>query len=397
MFIPIGDTPNPRGFTPFVNWALIALNVIVYLVITLPLSVAAVDPSAPGFGEYIEHLRPFLPPHASLGELVANMRAYDVVVFAYGYKPAAPELTDLFASMFLHGGLLHLAGNMLFLWIYGDNVEHRLGRVLYLLTYLGCGVGATLFFALFAGDSMIPLVGASGAISGVLGLYFLLFPRNKVKVFVVLFPIILDVFLIPARWVLGAYVLIDNLLPFMFATESGVAYGAHLGGFIAGLAVAWTGERCCWSLRRPFDKKPHAAKPDEPAGAPPPPNPAERLRLALRGGDSAAILRAYAAASPPDIAGMAPDEVALLSSWLERSGYGVSASRLLRRYLSANPRRDDLAPIYLQLGLTALERGQTAPAYQHLLSVFDYAPDAVTAAKARSALERIEVYRSRRR
>lgn len=397
MFFPIGDTPNPRGFIPFVNWALIAANVVIYLFISLPLSMSAVDPSTPGIAEYIEHIRPHLPPFASVQELFASLSAYDVFVFAHGYKPAAPDLTDLFASMFLHGGLLHLAGNMLFLWIYGDNVEHRLGRTLYLLTYLSCGVGATLFFALFAGESMIPLVGASGAISGVLGLYFLLFPRNKVKVFVFLFPLILDVFLIPARWVLGAYVLIDNLLPFMLAAESGVAYGAHLGGFIVGLVVAWTGERCCWSLKRSFNKDSVPAGSNGPAVGPAPRDPAERLRFALRDGDPAAIMKAYADINAGDIAGMDPHDVATFSSWLVRSGYGVSASRLLRRYLAANARRSDLAPIYLELGLADMDRGQIAPAYQHLLSVFDYSPDPMTASKARAALERIEASRPRRR
>ena len=93
---------------------------------------------------------------------------------------------------------------------------------------------------------MMPMVGASGAISGVLGLYFLLFPRNKVKVFVALFPFFMNVVLLPARLVLGIYILFDNLLPFLVGAQSGVAYGAHIGGFVAGLALAWVGEQVAW-------------------------------------------------------------------------------------------------------------------------------------------------------
>jgi membrane associated rhomboid family serine protease len=96
-------------------------------------------------------------------------------------------LLALFASMFLHGGFAHLFGNMLFLWIYGDNVEHRLGSARYVFWYVLTGACATLFHAVFDSDSRIPLVGASGAISGVLGFYFLWFPRNQVRVWVLLF------------------------------------------------------------------------------------------------------------------------------------------------------------------------------------------------------------------
>jgi membrane associated rhomboid family serine protease len=177
-----------------------------------------------------------------------------VFTFVHGYKPGAPEITDLFFCMFLHGGFLHLAGNMLFLWIFGDNAEHRLGRIGYLLTYLAAGVVATLAFAVFAGDSMTPLVGASGAISGVLGLYFLLFKRNRIKVFIFLFPFFMNVILLPARWVLGFYVIIDNLLPIILGAQSNVAYGAHLGGFLAGLIVAFAGEALSW--RWPFSNRP---------------------------------------------------------------------------------------------------------------------------------------------
>ena len=146
---------------------------------------------------------------------------------------------------------MHLAGNMLFLWIYGDNVEHRLGSVGYLVAYLGTGIAATLTYAMFAAGGDVPMVGASGAISGVLGFYFLWFPRNKVRLLVVLFPFYFDVWRVNARIVLGFYLLIENLLPFWLTSGEGgggVAYGAHIGGFVAGVGAAWVLAR--WSLGR---------------------------------------------------------------------------------------------------------------------------------------------------
>jgi membrane associated rhomboid family serine protease len=172
--------------------------------------------------------------------ILEHISAYDLFVFQHGFRPAEFSVQTLFTSMFLHGGWLHLAGNMLFLWIFGDNVEARLGRIGYLLSYLGTGAAATLFFTLFVLDSQVPLIGASGAISGVLGCYFIWFPRNQVKTFIFLFPFIMTTVLIPARLVLGFYLVVDNLVPFLLAAgaSGGVAHGAHIGGFVAGLALA---------------------------------------------------------------------------------------------------------------------------------------------------------------
>lgn len=238
MILPYGDLPNPKGFTPWVTWGLIAVNVLVYVLFTLPLSFMPLDPSDPAVAELVGRVvqRTGLPA----GQVAGLMSAWDLTVESWGYKPGAPETRDLLASLFLHAGFAHLGGNMLFLYIYGDNVEHRLGRLPFLAFYLFSGVAATLAFGAFAGDSLTPLVGASGAISGVLGAYLWFFPRNRVKLWVFLFPWIMERFLVPAPLVLGAYVLLDNLLPFLMADPSGggVAYGAHLGGFFAGLGVA---------------------------------------------------------------------------------------------------------------------------------------------------------------
>lgn len=242
MLLPIGDVPNFKT-TPYTNWLLIGVNVAVFVFVTIPLSATRPDLNDPALLEYLNIL-------GARGDWTPQMvfdhiSAYDLTVFRYGFRPAEFSPVSMFTAMFLHGSWMHLAGNMLFLWIYGDNVEHRLGHVGYLLAYLAAGVSATLFFSMFLPHSQIPMLGASGAISGVLGFYFLWFPRNRIKVFVFLFPLIMTTVLIPARIVLGVYLVIDNLLPFLTgpSESSGVAYGAHLGGFLAGLGLAWTVDR----------------------------------------------------------------------------------------------------------------------------------------------------------
>ncbi len=398
MFLPIGDTPNPRNFTPWVNWFLIAVNVVIFLFISLPLSYRGVNYNDPQLQEYIRYLYPSLRTMFSLKRVLAQMSAYDLVIFIHGYKPGGPELRDLFASLFLHTNFLHLAGNMLFLWVYGDNVEHRLGRLGYLLTYLTTGIIATLCFAFFAGRSMTPLVGASGAISGVLGLYFLLFPRNKVKVFVVLIPFFFNAILLPARLVLGFYILMDNLLPFLVGSQSNVAYGAHIGGFLSGFALAWIGEQFAWRwpwtdsfwrLGRTPKRKVTYKNTEETL--------LSEVRAALAKHDPD---RAFAALSKMDrqkLSALEPDECSVLANWLDLTDHPVAATRLLRNCLASHPGAHNLADVYLALGLMRLRQGQPTAAYQHLLSVFDYKPAPKTAGRARQALAQIDIFRRRRK
>lgn len=237
MFLPVGDYPNPRGL-PWMTIALVAANVAIYLLYTLPLGAARPDPSDPLLREYLAAVAPSLPPNVPLRAVLAQISAYDLFIFDHGYRPAAPSARDLLSSMFLHAGFMHLAGNMLYLWIYGNNVEHRLGPLPFLFWYLLTGAAATLFFSLFAANSQVPLVGASGAISGVLGFYFVLFPAHTVKVLVLLIPFYVGNVFLNARIVLALYLVVDNLLPFLLAGQgSPVAYGAHIGGFLAGAAV----------------------------------------------------------------------------------------------------------------------------------------------------------------
>jgi membrane associated rhomboid family serine protease len=147
-----------------------------------------------------------------------------------------PYWVTLFTSMFLHGGLAHLGGNMLYLWIFGDNVERALGRTRFLLFYVLCGVAAGLAHIAANATSNLPTVGASGAISGVLGSYLVLFPRNRVRVFVGY-----GVSTVPALVMLGFWVLIQlvsGIGSVASTTETGgVAYLAHLAGFAAGVVL----------------------------------------------------------------------------------------------------------------------------------------------------------------
>ena len=258
MVIPIGDAPNPRGL-PWVTYALIAVNCAVFAAITVPLSALPVDPHDPRYLAYVDALRHSLPDPALLPRMLREASEYDLFVFAHGFRPAAMSVPDLFTSMFLHGGFLHLFGNMLFLWIYGDNVEHHLGRLRYLVTYLATGAAACLSHVLLNPASALPMVGASGAISGVLGCYFVWFPRNQVRLLWLLPPFLLQTVLVPARIVLGFYLVLDNLVPLLAGRATlGIAHAAHIGGFIAGAAGAYLGGR--WRLGRApaaGDEEPH--------------------------------------------------------------------------------------------------------------------------------------------
>ena len=126
MFLPIGDEPNPRHL-PVMTIVLIAVNVAIYLLITLPLGMRPPDPADPLLAEYLRAVMPHLPPGTSPQQVLQQMSSYDLVVYRWGFRPNAPSLVTLITAMFLHGGLMHLVGNMLYLWIYGNNVEDRLG------------------------------------------------------------------------------------------------------------------------------------------------------------------------------------------------------------------------------------------------------------------------------
>lgn len=403
MFLPIGDRYNPEGFTPWVNYALIAANVAVYLLITLPLSSQGVDPRDPLALEYLQAVASDLPPGTSDAMFLSQLTGYDLIVYAWGFKPARPEAIDLFSSMFLHGGFMHLAGNMLFLWIYGDNVEFRLGRGTYLVVYLATGIVATLTFAMFAASSATPLVGASGAISGVLGLYFIFFPKNEVKMLIALFPFIVQAFWIRARWVLGFYVVVDNILPFVTGMSSNVAYGAHLGGFFAGLGVAWAvesggGTKPAFASSAP---SPSLTPPQESLFQSPAhvvPSPPETLRdprlpaieARLERGEIEAARREVDTLDLATASRLAPRHLYTLAREMAARGEDHRAGRLLRRALGTQRSPHEQATLHLALGELRLAQGQPAAAWQHLLTVLDLVPEGPVRARAETALRALE-------
>lgn len=204
---PIRDH-NPSERTPFMTWALVAANIVVFLT--------------------------YVP-------VLGDERALHAVFWAWGLVPGkiaqGAGYSGLFTSMFLHAGFWHLAGNMLFLWIFGDNLEDRLGHVGFLAFYLAAGLGAGLLQLAAAPTSLVPVVGASGAIAGVMGGYLMLFPRARVDVLVIFF-VFFRVFAVPAWTVLGLWFSIQLFQGIATpAGDGGVAYWAHTGGFLVGLAA----------------------------------------------------------------------------------------------------------------------------------------------------------------
>jgi membrane associated rhomboid family serine protease len=379
MFLPISDAPNPRG-TPFATWTLIAVNVALFVFVNVPLGAQRANVQDPEFREYVEFLSQQVEG-ASPRQIAQQASAYDLFVFKHGYRPAEPSVTDLLFAMFLHGGFMHLFGNMLFLWIYGDNVEKRLGAIPFVLWYLLTGAAATLFHAAVFSTSNVPLVGASGAISGVLGFYFVWFPRNTVRALIFLPPFLMQVIQIPARFVLGIYLLLDNLLPFLFAGEGGVAHGAHIGGFLAGGAVAWVMDRFTAARAPRGIETPR----ERPAGV-------AAVRDALAAGRYEEAATAYFALPGPAARGaLAPEEAVALGTWLRQHGHADAALVLVRRVVRDTPRGPGLAEVYALAGSILLEDKHQAPAaYQYLLTALELGPQPQTAAEVRRQLEAIE-------
>jgi membrane associated rhomboid family serine protease len=186
-----------------------------------------------------------------LWQLSLSPQAQTAVVFGFGMIPAvlfhevslAPNLDfipaplTVISSQFLHGGWMHLIGNMLYLWIFGNNVEDAMGHWRYIAFYLLCGIAAALTQALMAPTSQLPMIGASGAISGVLGAYLLLHPRARVLVAIPL-GILLPAVRLPAVAVLGFWFVLQLISSLVASTEQGgVAWGAHVGGFVVGMLL----------------------------------------------------------------------------------------------------------------------------------------------------------------
>jgi rhomboid family protein len=239
MVFPLYDDNTGRLTTPAVNYAFIALNVFVFVVL-----------QQIGTNDQFTYSFSTVPLEITTGhDIVTPSRVLEhpvtgqqLLVPGLGQTPISVYLT-LLTSMFMHGGIAHIAGNMLFLWIFGDNIEDRLGHLRYVAFYLLCGIFASLAHvfttAAFATDQssmLVPSLGASGAISGVLGGYLLLHPKRRVTV--ILFRILTDV---PAYVAIGIWFVFQLISGLGILGEGsqqgGVAYAAHIGGFIAGVAL----------------------------------------------------------------------------------------------------------------------------------------------------------------
>lgn len=227
MLFPIGDDNSERRITPIVTWMFIGINVLVFIY-------QLADESF----TYGYSVVPF--------EITRGVDLVSPALFSRGRMVQAPQTPGpnpiyltLFSSLFMHGGFMHIAGNMLYLWIFGDNVEDNLGHVKFIVFYLLCGLLASATHIVFDPASRIPSLGASGAIAGVLGAYLILHPHRRIRVLVPLgfFSQITD---LPAIVVIGLWAVLQFFQGFgsiMETEQSGVAYMAHVGGFVAGVVL----------------------------------------------------------------------------------------------------------------------------------------------------------------
>lgn len=222
---PLGDDNSDRVITPYVNYVFIGLNILVFVLL-----------QGLGGNDAFTYAFSLVPKEITSGIDLASPQVINVG----GESAQVPHYAAPFgvyfnflSSMFMHGDIMHLFGNMLFLWVFGDNIENLVGHVRYAIFYLVCGIAAALAQVVMGPDSIIPMLGASGAISGVLGGYMLLFPTRSVRA------LIFNIFTtVPAYVALGLWIGYQILLGYLTPSDTGgVAYAAHIGGFIAGLAL----------------------------------------------------------------------------------------------------------------------------------------------------------------
>jgi membrane associated rhomboid family serine protease len=223
---PIGDDNSEITTVPYVNYALIGVNVLVFLLL-----------QQAGYNDHFTYAFSLVPKEIITGhdiagtEVIRDMSGQVLGRITLEPTPGSVYLTFL-SSMFMHGGFMHIAGNMLFLWIFGDNIENRIGHLRYLFFYLICGFLAAFGQIVMDTNSTIPMLGASGAISGVLGGYLLLFPRKQVRAFIFRF-----FTTVPAFVAVGLWIGLQIVEGYLSSGEGGVAYAAHIGGFLGGLAL----------------------------------------------------------------------------------------------------------------------------------------------------------------
>ncbi len=223
---PIGDDNSDITITPFVNYAFIAINIIVFVFL-----------QQLGSSESFTYAFSLVPKEITSGidlsgpQVISDGAGGTAAIMQYATP--LPVYFNFLSSMFMHGSIGHIAGNMLFLWIFGDNLENLLGHVRFAAFYIVCGFAAAFAQIAMDSGSIIPMLGASGAISGVLGGYVLLFPQRRVRAIIFNF-----LTTVPAVAAIGIWIVYQLILGYLSpAGQGGVAYAAHIGGFIAGIAL----------------------------------------------------------------------------------------------------------------------------------------------------------------
>ncbi|HLM59698.1 MAG TPA: rhomboid family intramembrane serine protease [Pyrinomonadaceae bacterium] len=223
---PISDDNSDRTITPYVNYILIGINILVFVLL-----------QQIGSNDSFSYAYSLVPKEITTGVDIAGAQIIRDSLGNTGqishFATPLPVYFNFLSSMFMHGDIMHILGNMLFLWVFGDNLENMLGHVRFAAFYITCGLAAAVSQIVMDTDSIIPMLGASGAISGVLGGYLLLFPTRRVRALI--FNFLTEV---PAFVALGLWIGFQVIQGYFSSSETGgVAYAAHIGGFIAGLVL----------------------------------------------------------------------------------------------------------------------------------------------------------------
>jgi membrane associated rhomboid family serine protease len=223
---PIGDDNTDRTITPIVNYVFIGINILVFVLL-----------QGLGGNDQFSYAYSLVPKEVTTGIDITGVQVIRDSLGNTGevqhYATPLPVYFNFLSSMFMHGNFAHIFGNMLFLWIFGDNLENLLGHIRFAIFYILCGFAAAFAQIVMDSDSIIPMLGASGAISGVLGGYVLLFPQRQVRAIIFNF-----LTTVPAFVAIGLWIVYQVILGYMSDPGAGgVAYAAHIGGFVAGLAL----------------------------------------------------------------------------------------------------------------------------------------------------------------
>ena len=223
---PISDDNSDRTIAPYVNYLFIGINILVFVFL-----------QQIGSNDSFSYAYSLVPKEITTG---VDITGTQVIRDALGntgevrhYATSLPVYFNFLSSMFMHGDIMHIFGNMLFLWVFGDNLENMLGHVRFAAFYIACGIAAAAAQIVMDTDSIIPMLGASGAISGVLGGYLLLFPTRRVRALIFSFLTEVPAFVALGLWI--GFQIIQGY--FSSAGTGGVAYAAHIGGFIAGVIL----------------------------------------------------------------------------------------------------------------------------------------------------------------